>query len=77
VGIARMLQSGERSMQRFRARITIARLRVRVSSTRSVLGTVALVLSGLPFEINRLRHQLEALHDDLQVILGAAVDVQS
>jgi hypothetical protein len=44
---------------------------------RSVLGTIPLILSGLPFEISSLRHQLDALYDDLQVRLGAATGVQS
>jgi ATP sulfurylase len=50
-----------------RVRFTLVRLRFQVATARSIFHVVRLVFSGLPFEISRLRHHLEALHDQLQV----------
>jgi hypothetical protein len=53
-----------------RVRFTLVRLRFRVATARSIFHVVRLVFSGLPFEISRLRHHLEALHNQLQVSIG-------
>jgi hypothetical protein len=51
-----------------RARCTTANLRARVRNANSTLGIIRAIVSGLSFEISRVRREVQKLHEKLKVI---------